>query len=157
MLSFKWYENKNNSEENNKNLKNNEDKTTDSKTAEINDTLKSSQNNSEIGSFVCRNITVVHFPLLEIRKSDALGVQNEIIKRIENKRNDNITESSEKEDCNEVSKDICETAIYCICRRGFDSTLSTQLLLEMGFSNVINVSGGIAAWSASVDTLFPAY
>ena len=160
MLSFNWYENKKNND-NNTNLINNEGESIDSKTADTNDVLKNGNNNSKIGSFVRKNVTVVHFPLSEIRKSDAIGVQNEMKKRMENIRNEEFPGSDEKEyrdeDSGSIPKDISETVIYCICRRGFDSTLSTQLLLKMGFSNVINVSGGITAWSASVDTLFPAY
>ena len=154
MLSFKWYKNKN-SDERNDNLENDD---SHSKITETNDVLKNGRNSAKIGSFVCRNVAVIHFPLSEIRKSDAVGVRNEIIRRIDKHRDDKTSELDENEDSDEGhGKGISETVIYCICRRGVDSTLSTQLLLKMGFSNVINVSGGITAWSAAVDTIFPAY
>ena len=51
-------------------------------------------------------------------------------------------------------------AIYVICRRGVASRAAVQALLEGRGSPkppVVNVRGGLAKWSADVDSAFPAY
>jgi len=44
-----------------------------------------------------------------------------------------------------------------ICRRGQDSTATTALLRQQGFTSVYNIKGGLNAWSAEVDATLPMY
>lgn len=44
---------------------------------------------------------------------------------------------------NELDKDA---AIYCICLSGSRSHVACQMLQRQGFTNVINVVGGMGAW-----------
>lgn len=39
-----------------------------------------------------------------------------------------------------------ETLIYCFCRSGRRSGISTEFLRSLGYKNVFNVTGGIIAW-----------
>ncbi len=43
------------------------------------------------------------------------------------------------------------------CRTGKRSASAAQLLVEAGFSQVINLSGGILAWSREIDPSVPEY
>jgi adenylyltransferase/sulfurtransferase len=43
------------------------------------------------------------------------------------------------------------------CRTGGRSSQATRLLLDLGFSNVRNLKGGITAWSHKVDPSAPTY
>lgn len=40
-----------------------------------------------------------------------------------------------------------ETEIYCFCRSGRRSGISTNYLKSIGYENVYNVTGGIIAWN----------
>ncbi len=49
-------------------------------------------------------------------------------------------------------------AIYCLCRRGIASAEATKMLVGKNvFAEVYNVKGGLNAWMADVDPLFPMY
>jgi sulfur-carrier protein adenylyltransferase/sulfurtransferase len=48
-----------------------------------------------------------------------------------------------------------EVVLYC--RSGTRSAQSTQLLLDLGFSNVRSLKGGINAWSEKIDPSLPRY
>lgn len=39
-----------------------------------------------------------------------------------------------------------EATIYCFCRSGRRSGITTRFLREQGYTNVFNVKGGIVAW-----------
>jgi rhodanese-related sulfurtransferase len=39
-----------------------------------------------------------------------------------------------------------DTPIVCICRSGNRSNVAAELLVRQGFSNVINMSGGMMGW-----------
>jgi rhodanese-related sulfurtransferase len=51
--------------------------------------------------------------------------------------------------------DAAETVV--ICHRGGRSMQVVGLLEHLGFSNVINLSGGVDAWARSVDPSMPVY
>ena len=47
--------------------------------------------------------------------------------------------------------------VYVLCRRGIDSVAAAQLLLDAGLRDVINIEGGLTAWHATIDDVFPIY
>ncbi len=47
--------------------------------------------------------------------------------------------------------------ILCMCHHGMRSAGVAGYLLEQGYPKVVNVEGGIAAWSAEVDSSVPQY
>ena len=47
--------------------------------------------------------------------------------------------------------------VYIMCRRGVDSKDLTDKLLQAGLNNVVNVEGGISAWSKQIDASIPYY
>jgi rhodanese-related sulfurtransferase len=50
-----------------------------------------------------------------------------------------------------------ESEIIAICHHGMRSADATNFLLQQGFSNVKNLTGGIDAWSVHVDGAIPRY
>ena len=42
-----------------------------------------------------------------------------------------------------------EAGIYCFCRTGRRSEIAARTLSEMGYTNVLNVTGGIHAWQSA--------
>jgi len=50
-----------------------------------------------------------------------------------------------------------ETETIVMCHAGGRSMRVAHFLANQGFSNVANLSGGIAAWSQSVDATVPQY
>jgi rhodanese-related sulfurtransferase len=50
-----------------------------------------------------------------------------------------------------------DEAVVCICHHGVRSLQVGMFLERQGFENVINLSGGIDAWSKSVDPSCPSY
>jgi adenylyltransferase/sulfurtransferase len=50
-----------------------------------------------------------------------------------------------------------ESEIIAICHHGMRSADATNFLLQQGFSNVKNLTGGIDAWSIQVDGAIPRY
>ncbi len=47
--------------------------------------------------------------------------------------------------------------IACLCHHGMRSNQVAMYLLQNGFSQVVNLQGGIDAWSQQVDPSVPAY
>jgi rhodanese-related sulfurtransferase len=47
--------------------------------------------------------------------------------------------------------------IACLCHHGIRSQRVAQYLLQNGFENVVNIAGGIEAWSAEADPSVPQY
>lgn len=47
--------------------------------------------------------------------------------------------------------------IVCVCHHGMRSAQVAAFLLRHGFDDVINLAGGIDAWSAQVDPAVPRY
>ena len=50
-----------------------------------------------------------------------------------------------------------EAEIVVYCRSGPRSAWATERLMEMGFSRVYNLKGGITAWKSQVDPSLPSY
>ncbi|MDO8298530.1 rhodanese-like domain-containing protein [Lacisediminimonas sp.] len=50
-----------------------------------------------------------------------------------------------------------ETEIVCICHHGARSMAVAAFLERNGFSNVINLTGGMHAWATQVDGSMPTY
>ena len=47
--------------------------------------------------------------------------------------------------------------IFCLCHHGMRSQQVATFLGQHGFSDVVNLHGGIAAWSQQVDPSVPSY
>ena len=47
--------------------------------------------------------------------------------------------------------------IACLCHHGARSQRVAQFLVQNGFENVVNIAGGIDAWSLQRDTSVPRY
>ena len=50
-----------------------------------------------------------------------------------------------------------DTAIAFVCHHGNRSRAAAEHFVKLGFSNVYNLAGGIAAWSKDVDPSIPQY
>ncbi len=50
-----------------------------------------------------------------------------------------------------------DAAIVCICHHGARSAQVGAFLERNGFSNVINLTGGVHAWASQVDSSMPVY
>ena len=137
------------------------------KKKEIENTHDNTPAPSVIASTVANNVRVVHFSLSEMKNMQPEKLKNEIKNRVRAILNN--SESSSK-NCKRSSNSNDETQVevvvqdesdipnlYCVCRRGHDSILATQLLLQLGFQNVYNVKGGLTAWKDTVDPAFPMY
>lgn len=140
---------------------------THEKTQEIASNHDNTPTQSLIASTVARNVRVIHFSLSEMKNMQPEKLKNEITNRVRailnnsessskyhkgsSNSNDNTQVEDEVQDENDVPN------LYCVCRRGHDSILATQLLLQLGFQNVFNVKGGLTAWKDTVDPAFPMY
>jgi rhodanese-related sulfurtransferase len=47
--------------------------------------------------------------------------------------------------------------IYCLCHHGMRSQMAGQFLMAQGADEVVNISGGIHAYSIDVNTSLPQY
>ena len=50
-----------------------------------------------------------------------------------------------------------DTPVACLCHHGARSMRVASFLAQNGFGQVANISGGIDAWSASLDAAVPRY
>ena len=50
-----------------------------------------------------------------------------------------------------------QRAIACLCHHGIRSQRVAMFLLQNGFEHVVNIAGGIEAWSAEADSSVPLY
>jgi rhodanese-related sulfurtransferase len=50
-----------------------------------------------------------------------------------------------------------ETAIVCMCHHGARSERVAQFLAANGYDNAVNLTGGIDAWSQTIDPNVPRY
>ncbi|AFT66220.1 MULTISPECIES: rhodanese-like domain-containing protein [Cycloclasticus] len=50
-----------------------------------------------------------------------------------------------------------DSPIITICHHGMRSQQVAQFLLQNGFTDVINLTGGVNAWAAQVDNSMPTY
>lgn len=78
----------------------------------------------------------------------------------DNSNNNGINDNTNNNNSNTNNINTTTTTtvpIYVMCRRGIDSTTASQILVENGFKNVFNVSGGLTAWYNNIDKNFPMY
>ena len=135
------------------------------------------RNEARLARAVESNVRVVHFSLAEMKKMRPNLLKIEILNRIKAVTNKNSSSSSSSTQKKKTSKSNVKAGakvevevevevevdmnkvppIYCTCRRGVDSILATQLLVELGFNRVYNVEGGLTAWNSTVDKTFPIY
>ena len=132
------------------------------------------RNKSRLARAVESNVRVVHFSLAEMKKMRPNLLKIEVLNRLkaitnesyEKEANSTSSSGTQKKKTSkskvkvevEVEVDMNKLpTIYCMCRRGVDSILATQLLLKLGFHQVVNVEGGITAWNSTVDKTFPIY
>lgn len=111
-------------------------------------------------AIIANTIDVISFPFMEIKNMDKKNIKSEIFRRLKEITDDidgGHATLKENNGNQEDYMDIGDVDFYCICRRGNDSILATQILRESGFQNVFNVSGGLTAWSSTVDPAFPMY
>jgi len=47
--------------------------------------------------------------------------------------------------------------VICMCHHGGRSAMAQQYLLDLGFTDVWNLAGGIHAWSEAIDPAVPRY
>lgn len=47
--------------------------------------------------------------------------------------------------------------VYCFCKLGGRSARAIQFLKSQGYSNLVNVKGGLQAWSEEIDPTVPSY
>ena len=52
---------------------------------------------------------------------------------------------------------VDDQPIACLCHHGIRSQQVASYLVHQGFSSVVNLQGGIAAWAQLVDTSIPQY
>ena len=50
-----------------------------------------------------------------------------------------------------------DTALACLCHHGMRSQQVAHFLLQQGFTEVVNLQGGIDAWSCDLDSSVPRY
>jgi rhodanese-related sulfurtransferase len=50
-----------------------------------------------------------------------------------------------------------DQTIACLCHHGMRSQRAAQYLAQAGFAHVVNIAGGIAAWSHEADPTVPVY
>lgn len=56
-----------------------------------------------------------------------------------------------------VNRDTTESQVVFVCRYGNDSQLAVQKALDLGYSDVKDIVGGLNKWSENVDKTFPKY
>jgi rhodanese-related sulfurtransferase len=58
---------------------------------------------------------------------------------------------------NRLSELPKDKTIITICHHGMRSQQVAQFLLQNGFTDIINLSGGVHAWASNVDPSMPTY
>lgn len=56
-----------------------------------------------------------------------------------------------------IGRESRDKKIYCLCHHGVRSAMACSFLMEHGYNNVINIEGGIDAWTLSIDSKVPRY
>jgi rhodanese-related sulfurtransferase len=116
------------------------------------------------------HVYVLHFPLSELKEIDGADVKKEILSRLHSTKkfedHKNYASSCSRDQLrdndgtSEMLSDIdteLGMEVFCVCRRGVDSILATQILQGAGIKSVYNVTGGLTAWSSTADPSFPMY
>ena len=134
------------------------------KTEEFRNNLKNGINQKRKENFqekrkISENISKIENENLSDENIENILSENKNAKINENETPDNENENKnnkiESDDDNE--ENFFQSNIYCLCRRGNDSVLATQLLIKNGFENSFNIIGGVSAWADQVDNDFPSY
>ena len=50
-----------------------------------------------------------------------------------------------------------DVPVYCLCHHGMRSQMAGDFLMKQGYTEIVNISGGIDAWSQAVDQNIPRY
>ena len=133
------------------------------KTEEFRNNLKNGINGKRKEMFqekrkISENISKIENKNLSDENIENFFLENKNVKINENEapvENEDKNNEIKSEDNNEDN--VFESNIYCLCRRGNDSVLATQLLIKNGFENSFNIIGGVSAWADQVDNDFPSY
>ena len=59
-----------------------------------------------------------------------------------------------EKDFEDIPKD---KPVYCFCKMGGRSARAVKFLKSQGYAHIVNVKGGIHAWSAEIDPAIPQY
>lgn len=130
---------------------------------------------------ISNNVHLLHFPLSELKGIHVADLKKEILCRIRAKEkfrdfertNRDILHGSDSSNSSgdrilgdgsndeghsgEDTDSEIGMEVFCVCRRGVDSVLATQILHGAGINSAFNITGGLTAWSSTVDPLFPMY
>jgi rhodanese-related sulfurtransferase len=126
-------------------------------------------------------VVLLNFPLSELKGIHGADLKKNILRRLRSTRysdlfdyrnQDDLLTSRSSDNSNsgdrllgtdgtsEMRSDVdtdLGMEVFCVCRRGVDSILATQILQSAGIKSVYNVAGGLTAWSSTVDPSFPVY
>ena len=58
---------------------------------------------------------------------------------------------------NNINKFDTNSKIVCICHHGVRSYHAAQYIMQQGYKNILNLVGGIDAWSCEIDSTIPRY
>jgi rhodanese-related sulfurtransferase len=119
------------------------------------------------------HVHLLNFPLSELKEIDAADIKKEILSRLRSSEKFRCAQRSSSVDNSNSSDQLLGNdgtsemlgdvdtelgmEVFCVCRRGVDSVLATQILQGAGIKSVYNVTGGLTAWSSTADPSFPMY
>jgi rhodanese-related sulfurtransferase len=93
---------------------------------------------SDANNLIAKNIGNQNFVILDVRPGNDYTSRH-----IPGAVDINYESANFKNDINKLTK---KKQYLVYCATGFDGAGATQMMLEVGFKNVQNISGGYAAW-----------